>query len=473
MVRRTPFCLGLVFLGVAASGLLTRCDSVVNDEDIIQVVTVRASLATTGVQGDQDVNNELPDVSDDGRFVVFCSKASTFVPLDTNGGTPKFDVFRRDMVARVTTLVSASYNVVPGGPDSSNGESTSPTISGDGRYVCFQSTGTDLHVDDGDTTSDLYVRDMDLGITYLVSRSTGAAGPKGLSASRNAHFSQGGQWIVFESNSEELDGTPAGGPDTDPATTIYRRQFLDSLGDPHPNPSTEVVSTTTGGLEPAGNCENPTVSADGNFVCFQTIVDGLVGPTEGGPDASTFTDVFLKHMVTGTLQRVSVAYAAVDPDGACETAMISDDGSSIIFKSVASNLVPEDLDPASDMMLADVLTGAMQVATVHTSGSQAGAGCTGPTISSDGRRVVFHSPSTNLINGDTNGQVVDIFQHDFATGETIRLSVSTFGAELAQNSEWAIIAGNGDYVVYTSLATTIVDDDTNAKRDIYVRGPAR
>ena len=87
-----------------------------------------------------------PDVSGDGRFVVFTSTADNIVPGDTNGAE---DVFVRDLIAGTTRRVSRG-----------NGASRSPAISPDGRYVSFTSTSSDLVPRDTNKVADVFLADL-------------------------------------------------------------------------------------------------------------------------------------------------------------------------------------------------------------------------------------------------------------------------------------------------------------------------
>ena len=91
-----------------------------------------------------------------------------------------------------------------------------------------------------------------------------------------------------------------------------------------------------------------------------------------------------------------------------------------------------------------------------------------PWISADGRYVVFYSDSSNLVSGDTNG-ANDVFLHDMQTGTTSRISVSSSGTAGNSESFFPSISADGRYVVFTSAATNLVSGDTNGIEDVFVR----
>ncbi len=91
-----------------------------------------------------------------------------------------------------------------------------------------------------------------------------------------------------------------------------------------------------------------------------------------------------------------------------------------------------------------------------------------PSVSDDGRYVVFISSSPDLVSGDTNNWD-DVFMHDRQTGETTRLSLTYLGGQISQPSDTAAISGNGHYVAFGSNGNNLVPNDTNGQQDIFLR----
>jgi Tol biopolymer transport system component len=97
------------------------------------------------------------------------------------------------------------------------------------------------------------------------------------------------------------------------------------------------------------------------------------------------------------------------------------------------------------------------------------AGTSGrPSISADGRFVAFASTAPNLVRGDNNG-VPDVFVRDRRTGVTTRVSVSSTGAEANGPSGNPSISGDGRYVVFESQATNFVPGVPLPSANAYVR----
>ena len=484
LMRTLTACL-LGLLGFGAG-----CKAKIDENRSHLMTTVRVSLSTKGSEGNAEVGVlERPDISDDGRFVVFSSKATNLVPdvIDTNNGS---DVFLRDNKLRTTVLVSQTpTNTLK--VQAGRGISTQPSISGDGRWVAFTSTADDLSPEDppNDPVQDIFVRDMASPTVriLLVSRSTGPNQPVPNAGHANANstnprISKNGRYVAFDSGATNLHPDDALS-DKD----IYRRD-IDDPGGQFP---TLLISRTTG--VPAGNTgvkgaggdsTRPAISRDGTRVAFQSPCQNLVpNNNDGGPKGSTNTDIFVCSVLnplTGGNRtfRVSVASVGVsiDPNGPSESCDISGDGNWVVWRSLAFNLNVADDGGTSDVFLRDIsdlstyLSKTQDIVSVHSSGAQAGAGCDHPTLTHDGGIVVWDSPSTNLVNGDANN-VRDIFLRDRVQQTTTRISVATFGGELNAQSQQPAITRDGVYVVFNSQATNGADDDQNGATDIFMRGP--
>ena len=130
--------------------------------DLRSGTTERVSVATDGSQGNS--YSESPAISADGRYVAFVSGASNLVPGDTNDFE---DVFVRDRQSGTTQRV----NVATDGTEANDG-SFSPAISADGRYVAFESYGSNLVPGDTNDLGDVFVRDLRSGTTQRVSVAT-------------------------------------------------------------------------------------------------------------------------------------------------------------------------------------------------------------------------------------------------------------------------------------------------------------
>jgi Tol biopolymer transport system component len=404
--------------------------------------TQRVSLDSHGGQANSDSDSAA--TSADGRYVAFWSSASNLVPGDTNAAA---DIFVRDRQLGTTERAS----VDSGGAQANSGSDYLLSISADGRYVAFASNASNLVPGDTNGHWDVFVRDRQLGTTERVSVDSGGA--QANADSLEPSISADGRYVAFWSNASNL--VPG---DTNTASDIFVRDRL--LG------TTERVSVDSNGTQADKFSDSPSISADGRYVAFESFATNLVpGDTNG-----TY-DVFVHDRQLGTTERVSVdSNGAQANSSSGPTSSISADGRYVAFASAASNLVPGDTNDASDVFVRDRLLGTTERDSVDSAGAQGNGpyGSGSPSVSADGRYVVFASESTNLVPGDTNG-TNDIFVRDRLLGTTERVSVDSAGAQANSDSSYPSISADGRYVGFTSNASNLVPGDTNAFADMFVR----
>ena len=185
--------------------------------------TIRASVSSAGAQG----NNQsfTARLSADGRYVAFASQATNFaVGTDTNGVA---HIFVRDRVTGVTTRLS-----VTNGGAQANGGSSNPAISADGRFVAFQSAATTLVASDTNGADDIFVHDRP------PARRRGLASRCGGSGQRSHHrtiISGDGRYVAFQSLAANLVSNDTNGVEDvfvhDRATGTTTRVSVSSAGE--------------------------------------------------------------------------------------------------------------------------------------------------------------------------------------------------------------------------------------------------
>jgi Tol biopolymer transport system component len=206
------------------------------------------------------------------------------------------------------------------------------------------------------------------------------------------------------------------------------------------------------------------LSADGRYVVFWSLADNLVTGDMNGAG-----DVFLRDLQSGTTERVSVDSSGGEANGTSVWPSITADGRYVVFMSSASNLVSGDTNGAADIFVHDRQTGITELVSVDSNGAQANANCGADSaISADGRYVAFYSAATNLVSGDTNG-FSDVFVRDRVAGTTECVSVDATGATGDQDSVGAAISADGRYVAFSSLASNLVSGDTGNHLDVFMR----
>jgi peptidoglycan hydrolase-like protein with peptidoglycan-binding domain len=228
--------------------------------------------------------------------------------------------------------------------------------------------------------------------------------------------------------------------------------------------SLELVSKSTAGV--IGNLGSQTVfgKANGRYVVFFSDATNLVSD-----DTNGVADVFLRDTQSNTTNRISVSTAGVEADDSAYAPSVSEDGRYVVFISAATNLVAGDTNGVTDVFLRDTQSNTTTRISVSTAGVQSNGGVNSyVSMNSDGRYIVFSSAATNLVAGDTNG-VTDVFLRDTQSNTTTRISVSTAGLEGDQQSTYNSVSEDGRYVVFISAATNLVSDDTNGVTDVFLR----
>ncbi len=207
---------------------------------------------------------------------------------------------------------------------------------------------------------------------------------------------------------------------------------------------------------------NPSISSDGRFVAFESDATNLVAN-----DTNNVTDVFVADVQYGSIERISLGLSGVEANGASTNPVISGNGRYIVFESFASNLVSGDTNRVIDIFVYDRQTQSTVRVSVTSTGAQATSHSFSPSISEDGQVVAFYSLATNLVTGDTN-RAIDVFIRDISNAVTQRISVDANGNQGNMDSWQPRISANGQYVVFSSNASNLVAGDTNTAQDIFV-----
>lgn len=383
---------------------------------------VRASVAFDGAEGDGDSTEAA--ISDDGRIVAFRSFATNLVPGDTNART---DVFVRDNESGVVTRVSVRSDGTQG-----NGTSETPAISGDGRFVAFQSEATNLTPTSSSGTARVFVHDRVTGTTELVAVNTNGS-PMGATGSPS--LSQDGRVVSFV--------TVATGH-------VYVRDR-----------AAGITTHVTPGANDASS--GARLSADGRHLVFTASATNLVaGDTNG------FPDVFAYRLDTGTTERLSVPTGGVQATGgASDRPSVSGDGTLVTFASGAVDLVAGDTNQVQDVFVRDRLTGETRRVSVGPGGVQGNEGSGWPSVSNDGRFVAFRSVAVTLVPGFTTRRDV-VYVRDLERDVTAAASQSTTGATPNGSSAPPDISATGRRIAFASVASDLVAGDGNARSDVFV-----
>jgi cysteine-rich repeat protein len=258
--------------------------------------TTRVSVASDGTQANGPSTN--PAISDDGALVAFESTASNLVAGDTNGAS---DVFVHDRATGTTARISVD---AAGGEVA--GSSTTPVLSGDGRFVAFRSTAAALVAGDTNGQADVFVYDRLTGA--VVRASVGAGGVQANGASAMPALSADGTLVAFQSSATNL--VPG---DTNGQADVFVRDLLAG--------ETARIDLGPGGVQANGVSSAPALSADGTVVVFTSTASNLVPD-----DTVAAAEVF--------------AWAPVCSDGVLDAGETCDDGNLVDGDGCDANCTP-------------------------------------------------------------------------------------------------------------------------------------
>jgi WD40 repeat protein len=357
-----------------------------------------------------------------------------------------------------TSATAAAQEAIRVSVDSSGAQSNSDSgeydviaISADGTVIAFRSEASNLVAGDTNATTDVFVHDTTTGTTERVS--VDSSGKQGNDYSIAPSISDDGRFVAFVSAASNLVSGDKNGQ-----VDVFVRDRV--------NGTTERVSVDSSGAESNDSSGVATLTADGNLVTFASRATNLVANDTNGS-----LDVFVRDRTAGTTERVSVDSSGVEGDadsGSPGSLGISADGLFVVFTALADNLVPFDGNGVDDIFVHDRSTGATERVSLSTQGVEGNNYSQYPSISSDGRVVVFQSTASNLVANDTNGYI-DVFVHDRSAGTTDRISVSSSGAQADNNVFLASVRSDGLFAVFVSAATNLVPGDTNRLYDVFLR----
>jgi Tol biopolymer transport system component len=148
---------------------------------------------------------------------------------------------------------------------------------------------------------------------------------------------------------------------------------------------------------------------------------------------------------------------------------VSADGRYVLFRSDSPDVVAGDTNGESDVFLRDRQTGRTVRVSVSSSGAQANGGSDQfGSVSSDGRYVTFASSASNLVANDTNG-TLDVFLRDTVAGVTERVSLAPSGAQADGASSVSFVSDDGRYVLFGSAASNLIIGYGAPKFGAYLR----
>lgn len=289
--------------------------------DTHENTTTIISVSTGGAESNDKCNGGTA-VSQDANLVAFTSMATNLVGSPAISTTNISNVFIRNRGTGITSLVS----VASGGSEAGNASSSNPQIAGNGKFILFLSSATNL-VSPSTNYSNIFLRNLDNNTTELISARDGAYN-EGNGISMGGSSSSDGRLVVFFSASTDLvPGVNTGG-----LWQVYIRD--------RSTKKTSLVSLAADGKAANGHSAYCSISPDGSLVAFASVATNLVtSPAASG----TCLQLYVRNIATGQTRLVSMATDGItEANGDCNSRFITNYGSAV-FSSTAKNLT----DPAT------------------------------------------------------------------------------------------------------------------------------
>ncbi len=388
-----------------------------------------SSTATnlTGASGPGHVATEEVYVADDGaqkvRLVsataggVAANAASSGPSISGDGNTVAFVSAASNLAGGVAKGTENIYVVTAGGPPrlvsvgvggaATDGNSYQPAISGDGHSVVFTSTSDNLVAGDDNAKPDVFVANLETGITRRASVASHGAQANGPSS--NGSISGDGRFVTFASTSSNLVGRQRVG-----AEEVYVHDLASNL--------TNVISVSSAGRRQNAAVSAPftqvsSISGNGRYVAFDSDATNLV--RKGG---NGHTNVYVRDRTLRRTSVVSLSSTGAAGDNDSFSPAISADGHFVVFDSLADDLAP-DAAAGSNVYLRDLgqaTTTTIDVsADSRTRGAELGSSLLQqPAVSANGHVAAFESGADNLVASLSNG-VENLYVRAVAAPNTI------------------------------------------------------
>lgn len=381
---------------ISGNGLLTAFESpasqlVAADRNGYRDIFVQAGANLIRVSRRADLSESRADstgvaLSNTGRYLSFVSRDD----LLNLGDSASARAFHLD--SQTATLQRVAVDLLGNSVDVSG----TMAISGNGRYVVFTSSASNIVLGDTNNRSDVFRFDVLTGTTVAVSVT--AAGLFGNETSNSPSIDDSGNVVAFVSLSTNF----IAGDTT--VQDVYVKDLVSG--------AIVRASQTTAGIGGTRSSFDPSLSANGNFVVFATIS----ALDSANTDVNNVTDIYRHAVLTGVTDRVSVSTTAVDADGASALPSVSANGRFVWFQSSATNLVMPGASVAPQIYRRDMNSLAVIRATNGAASAQNVAS------SADGQRACFQT-NAPLELGDTNRNG-DIYLVEPATSTLFRQSVA-------------------------------------------------
>ena len=397
------------------------------------LLTSKNANGVTGI----DVS-QAADIDATGRYIVFESEATNLTSIATT--LNRLHIYRKDTITGEVLLVSSDKS----GQVEANLDASNPSISTNGRYIVFESAADNL---DGTANGNIqiYLKDLDNDDVIIVSRNIIGEPDEGFNGAGNAKVSDDGRYVLFQSSDRRMSAIDGGG-----IAHIYLRDMSDG--------NVQMISRNADGFAGDDASNNPDMSADGSHIVFESLARNFTA--SNGFKHIYYVDTSVEHAVV----QISVATDETEATADSNKPSISNDGSTVVFHTDATNLDGSDNNGTTDVYLHYITTPVSTNLISATNNGDSGNGASSNAhISGNAAYVVFESLALDLASGGESG-VSSIFVRDLpALPEIIIEKVDVPSSTLPSNEP--AISTDGRYVSFHS--DEAFADDTDRLSDVF------
>jgi Tol biopolymer transport system component len=326
-----------------------------------------------------------------------------------------------------------------------NGDSGEAQLSADGQAVVFSALASNLVANDTNERQDIFLYHPADDTTVRVNLR--ADNSQSVDTAFAPFVSADGRYVAFTSRDNQMTTN-----DGNPGTDGFVRDVISG--------TTTLVTIATDGTPGNGDIVVTDLSANGRYVVFEAVTGSLVPHDKNG-----LADVFVHDRETGVTTRISEANDGTEANGSSSGAVISADGSRLVFFTTATNLAT-GLHASPFIVVHDRTTGINRYLTLGMNREPPDGTALQLTISDNGQTIAFTSGAGNLVPGDTN-QLPDVFRYDLETSQLIRVSVKANGDQLYRSSYFPALSADGRYALFGTTAPATNDSGIPDSLNLY------
>ncbi|MDB6039767.1 MAG: hypothetical protein JWM99_3608, partial [Verrucomicrobiales bacterium] len=442
------------------------------------------TLVSQSSDGQSGSAHSIPGgMTPDARFIVFESVSTNLTANDTNGFS---DIFLRDVTTGTTRLISINAT----GIGSGNSASTQSRITPDGKNIVFQSDASNLVANDTNRQTDIFLRDVQSGMTEIVSIPIAA---NAITSCTAPVVTPDARYVAFVGTGTNL--VTAGVA----ASEIYIR---DRVAQTTIWASTNALKLLAPDAPADAHADsyNPSISDDGRFVFFKSSFSGVTGifrfeiatgetillgngaffpiftQDDSGPAISDdgkfavfagLTNLYRWDSANNSLSSIAGAAAAYSNGSWWSGPQITADGNWIVFAG-KDQTDSENLTNGWEVFLADA---SAKTSRKLTSGMVGSSSPPQICLSNDGAWIAYDSSDGSLVDGDDN-EALDVFFEPLPHGARELISLIEPGKGATQLESLALslneVSADGRFVLYSTVRQ-MSSLDTNRAQDIYLR----